>query len=172
GRVLCCEPNPAVAAALAATLRINNLGQAQVVPVAVSDADGDGWLAVDASDSGQSRLAAGGIAVPLRALDSLVAEHALDRLDLVKIDVEGHEAAVLAGATRTLKRLRPALIFESGHETPGDRNRIADLLQRFAYDTIAVLHHHGALPCASADYRAAAGACAGSEARNVVTLPL
>jgi FkbM family methyltransferase len=170
GRVLCCEPNPTVAAALAATLQINNLGQAEVLRVAVSDADGDGHLAIDPADSGQSRLAATGIAVRRRALDSIVAEAALGWIDLVKIDVEGHEAAVLAGATRTLDQFRPALIFESGHEAAGDRGRIAGLLDRASYDIVAVLHHYGALACTMADYRAATGPCAGG-ALNLLALP-
>lgn len=170
GRVLCCEPNPVVAAALAATLRINNLGQAEVLQLAVSDADGEGRFAIDRGDSGLSRLAAAGILVPLRALDSLVEEAALDRLDLIKIDVEGHEAAVLAGATQTLQRHCPALIFESGHEAADDRDRIAGLLERSAYDIVAVLHHYGALACTIADYRAGAGPCAGG-ALNLLALP-
>lgn len=171
GRILCCEPNPSVAAALAATLTINNLAQATVIPVAISAADGDGHLAVDATDSGQSRLADRGLAVRLRSLDSLVAEWELERIDLLKIDVEGHEAAVLDGAAQTLGRLHPAVIFESGHETSEERRRIADRLDACGYDIVAVLHHYGALACLSDDYRAAERACAGAEARNLLALP-
>ena len=170
GRVICCEPNPTVAAALAATLQINNLSHAQIFEVALSDADGEGHLAVNPQDSGQSRLADSGIAVPLRSLDSLVAETALDRVDLVKIDVEGHEAAVLAGAIRTLTDFRPALIFESGHEADGDRERIVGLLEQTGYDIVAVLHHHGALPSTMVDYRTGTGPCAG-DALNLLALP-
>ena len=171
GRVWCCEPNPSVAAALTATLTINNLAQATVVPVAISAADGDGYLAVDAADSGQSRLADHGLAVRLRSLDSLVAEHGLERIDLIKIDVEGHEAAVFDGAAQTLGRLHPAVIFESGHETAEERRRIAGRLDACGYDIVAVLHHYGALACTSGDYRTAENACAGAEARNLLALP-
>jgi FkbM family methyltransferase len=171
GRVLCCEPNPAMADALSATLAINNLPQAQVLTVALSADDGEGHLAIDSTDSGQSRLADKGVSVRLRSLDSLVAEHRLERLDLVKIDVEGHEAQVLAGAGETMRRLRPALIFESAHEAAAERAFIADRLEACGYEIIAVLHHYGALACSAADYRAATGACAGSEARNLLALP-
>src|SRR5262249_60002343 len=105
GCVLCIEPNPIVADPLAATLQINNLSHAHVLKVALSDADGTGLLAITAGDSGLSRLttaeAAGAVAVPLRSLDSLVSEHGLSQLDLVKIDVEGHERHVLHGAVET-----------------------------------------------------------------------
>jgi FkbM family methyltransferase len=170
GLVLCCEPNPAIAAALAATLKINNLGQAQVWPVAVSEQDGEGRLAIDRTDTGQSRLAVEGVPVPLRSLDSIVAEAALDRLNLIKIDVEGHEAAVLTGGAATLRRLRPAVVFESGHEAGGERAAIADLLDELAYDIVAVLHDFGALACTIADFRLAQAACANGIC-NLLALP-
>jgi FkbM family methyltransferase len=169
GRVLCCEPNPMIAAALARTLNINNLAYAEVWPVAISDSDDHGYLAIDTADTGRSHLAASGIAVKLRSLDSIAAEAMLDRVDLVKIDVEGHEAAVLAGGKQMLQRFRPALIFESGHETTDDRAAIADLLDELAYDIVAALHHLGAGAASSGDYRAAQGACAPG-VRNLLAL--
>jgi FkbM family methyltransferase len=170
GRVLCCDPNPSVAAALLATLRINNLRQAEVLQIALSDADGDGHLAIDPRDSGQSRLAASGIGVWLRTLDAIVAEAALARIDLIKIDVEGHEAAVLAGAAGALQRFRPAMIFESGHEAAGDRARIGEVLDQAGYAIVAALHHYGALACTTADYRAGTGPAAGGPL-NLLALP-
>jgi FkbM family methyltransferase len=171
GRVLCCEPNPLCVAALETTLRINRLRHVRVLPVAISDANGEGHLAIDPVDSGQSHLAESGMGVPLCTLDSLVAEQALTRLDLVKIDVEGHEPAVLTGAQQTLQRFHPALIFESGHEGHGDRERIAGLLEQVDYELVMVFQPYGALRCTMRDYRAAAGPCAGREARNILALP-
>jgi FkbM family methyltransferase len=45
-------------------------------------------------------------------LDAFVARHILSRLDLVKIDVDGHELPVLQGARETLDRFRPTLVME------------------------------------------------------------
>jgi FkbM family methyltransferase len=172
GRVLCCEPNPPIAAALAATLRINNLVQATVVEAGLSAEDGAGTLAPHAGNSGMARLdTTGGIAVRLCRLDTLVAEQALARVDLVKIDVEGHERAVLEGGTDTLRRFRPALVFESGHENQSDRAAIAALFAGLDYELVAVLHDYGALACDLDAYRAARGPCAGTEARNILALP-
>ncbi len=141
GRVLAIEPNPSVADALSVTLRINNLTQASLLRLALSDREGDGMLHVDPAHSGLSHLSDdAGMAVTLRRLDAIVAEAALTRLDLVKIDVEGHERAVLAGAGETLRRFRPTLVFESGHEGLADRAAIAAQLAEHDYDIVAVLH--------------------------------
>jgi len=45
-------------------------------------------------------------------LDDWSTDHPLDRLDLIKIDVEGSEMRVLEGAAQTLDRFRPILITE------------------------------------------------------------
>ena len=57
--------------------------------------------------------------VPMRRLDGLIAEAGLDRIDLLKIDVEGAESEVLAGID--LNRLRPrVLVIEAVNPaTPG-----------------------------------------------------
>jgi hypothetical protein len=46
------------------------------------------------------------------ALDEVLRQREVQRVDVVKIDVEGFEPAVLAGAQTMLGRDRPALIFE------------------------------------------------------------
>lgn len=50
--------------------------------------------------------------VATRTLDDIMAEHNPDRINLIKIDVEGSEAAVLAGARDTLWAYRPRLVIE------------------------------------------------------------
>jgi len=47
-------------------------------------------------------------------VDDFVAARGLHRLDFVKIDTDGHELEVLKGAVETLRRFRPAVIFEIG----------------------------------------------------------
>lgn len=53
--------------------------------------------------------------VPLRRLDDVLPELGLERVDLLKLDVEGHELAVLEGAARALHDGRlEAIQFEFG----------------------------------------------------------
>ncbi|ACM19018.1 SAM-dependent methyltransferase, putative [Geotalea daltonii FRC-32] len=47
--------------------------------------------------------------VPAISIDEFTTEQALERVDLIKLDVEGAEAEVLQGAIATLKRHRPQL---------------------------------------------------------------
>lgn len=51
--------------------------------------------------------------VPLVTLDEVMGD---DPVDLVKIDVENFESAVLDGATRILRQQRPAIVLELGDE--------------------------------------------------------
>ncbi len=57
--------------------------------------------------------ALGAIEVRLRTIDALVREEAIPPPDLVKIDVEGAECDVLAGAAETLHRWRPTVLLEA-----------------------------------------------------------
>jgi len=50
--------------------------------------------------------------VPCERLDAFVADTGLSRLDWIKLDAEGAEAAVLNGAQETLARFRPQIIAE------------------------------------------------------------
>lgn len=45
-------------------------------------------------------------------LDSYVQQNNLQQVDLIKIDVEGHEESVLLGAEKTIKKFKPDIIIE------------------------------------------------------------
>jgi hypothetical protein len=68
----------------------------------------------------------------------------LDRTDVLKIDVEGHEEAVLRGAERTLTERRPRLIIVEllgtryGH-TGNAPERVAGLLDEYGYEAAVEL---------------------------------
>ena len=119
-QVYAYEPN----SELAKFLRRSRAGNVTLSPLALSDRAGKAMLHVPViSDR---------TADPYASLEDHVAElvddsgaihrHEImtDRLDsldhsnigFIKIDVEGHEAAVIAGATETLRRERPTLLIE------------------------------------------------------------
>jgi len=45
-------------------------------------------------------------------LDRFVKRHRIDRVDVIKLDVDGHELPVLRGGFTTLRRLQPTLLME------------------------------------------------------------
>jgi FkbM family methyltransferase len=53
--------------------------------------------------------------VPVKRLDDVFPQLSLDRLDLLKIDVEGFELEVLAGAAETLNIYKPIIFMEMNH---------------------------------------------------------
>ena len=46
------------------------------------------------------------------SLDTLVATHGITRLDLIKMDVDGHEWDVLSGGRHTFESIRPTIVME------------------------------------------------------------
>ncbi len=90
-----------------------------VSPFALGDADKtvDMWLrsSVTGASSGTAALVPSGtghVTVTMRSMDTWVAHAALDRLDFMKLDVEGAELVVLAGAEQTVARFRPLILAE------------------------------------------------------------
>lgn len=111
--VVAFEANPNVAAVLRKTAPAN----AVVHQVAISDQDGatvelgvSGGRGREGRSSVEPQLHVGAerIAVPTRRLDS----YGLEDVRLIKVDVEGHELAVLQGARGVLERAHPVLVVE------------------------------------------------------------
>src|SRR5262249_25142805 len=87
--------------------------------------------------------AAEAISVPVRALDS----YELERVDAMKIDVEGAELDVLKGATRTIERARPLLLVEIEHRHhAGSIELVFDWLAQTGYEGMFLLPGRGLRP--------------------------
>lgn len=103
GRIVAVEPNPSLARQLRYNVRANDANDRMcVVEAAVGAESGTGALTVGARNSGENRLvdeaeSAGEATVPVRVatLADLVKEAGMDRIDCLKVDVEGREAEVI-----------------------------------------------------------------------------
>ncbi|MEX2218023.1 MAG: FkbM family methyltransferase [Phycisphaerales bacterium] len=128
GRVLAFEPQDRLAPRTAQSLRALGLRQVRLFHSAVSDRCGSAAIAVRRSSThGASMEGIRGDAidqqpVAIVSLDAVAAAERLPRVDFIKIDVEGHEMAVLRGASRILERFGPALLIEleARHHAGGD----------------------------------------------------
>jgi FkbM family methyltransferase len=54
--------------------------------------------------------------VPTTSIDALVASGELERVDFIKLDIEGAESEALTGAEQTLRRFRPRLALAAYHQ--------------------------------------------------------
>ena len=116
GRVIAFEPAPDSAAAVRAAAARNRLA-VEVVEVALGDMEGTVELRGDprygVHDAGVRSLFGEGEIVaraPLTTFDAGAAEAGLDRLDVVKIDIEGAEVLALRGMRASLRALRPRVV--------------------------------------------------------------
>ncbi|MEL7089974.1 MAG: FkbM family methyltransferase, partial [Planctomycetota bacterium] len=57
------------------------------------------------------------IEVPTTTLDAYARAHGIDKLHLIKMDIEGAEVAALRGGADTLRRLRPIIAIEYNRST-------------------------------------------------------
>jgi FkbM family methyltransferase len=96
----------------------------------LSDCSGVGYLS--------HQKEAGSIEVETTSIDQFVAQHVIDRLDLIKIDIEGAETAALIGAMNTIRQLRPILLIEYNRETAiragSSIEALDDLIESMDYD--------------------------------------
>ena len=153
GRVHAFEPIPFLNEALRKTALANGLNQVALDGRALGSAAGSSNFTIARGSHGRGNLGMSGlgerpdggetIQVEVTTLDSFALERRLDRLDFVKIDVEGLEAQVLAGGGDTLGRFHPAIVFETGHEDRDQRHAIYETLRPLGYRLIGIPVEHG-----------------------------
>lgn len=125
GRVLAIEPQTRLAGALLRNLEINSCRNVVLRSVALDGAPG--WLNMylrPSTNTGASgifrrRIDASAETVMARCLDDVVAEEGIDRVRVLKVDCEGAEDRVVAGALRTLGAQRVDFILMEFHPTVG-----------------------------------------------------
>ena len=120
GKVVAFEPEPENYAALAANLRLNEVVRATAENLALGAAPGELTLYRDDANRGGHSLAAAnvqrageGTRVRVTTLDAYAAEKLQGRrVGFIKIDVQGAEADVIAGAAGVLARDKPTILME------------------------------------------------------------
>jgi FkbM family methyltransferase len=152
GHVLAAEANPSVRTRLQDNLNLNRFGQVEVIPYAIANSEetvefygpkaddvdsGSGYVVRDVV---KERRAI--IRVETRRLDAIVSVAKIERLDLIKIDVEGLEWPVLQGGQQTIAKFRPHIVFEYNAEYVargrGDPHTIAEFFRMHRYRLFAI----------------------------------
>jgi FkbM family methyltransferase len=104
-RVVAVEPNPAVNRRLKGNLEANGVA-ATVIEAAISGRDGTVKMDFGSGPSVLSSIGESGTEVRSISLDSLLSENKIDSVDLLKLDLEGHEIEALGGAADALSQGR------------------------------------------------------------------
>jgi FkbM family methyltransferase len=148
GTVHAFEPSPRERAHLQSNIELNSLTNVHVYPVALGSAHSTASLSVsDREHPGHNTLGgfsyretsqAYSIEVAVQTLDEVVDREGLNRIDLMKIDVEGSETAVMRGAVETLRRFRPVIIAEANETALGQMGsstkELLDLIRGQGYE--------------------------------------
>jgi len=147
--IISIEPDAENRARLAFNCLSSNCN-AVIEPVAVAGTDGEGVLSPGDGNRGEIALleTGNGTKVSLETLASIVDRHGLDRIDAMKIDIEGHDYDALAAFyAKAEKSVWPRLVI--AETNPPDGHRIAGLMQASGYTVLertklnAIFEHTG-----------------------------
>jgi FkbM family methyltransferase len=131
GKVICIEPSALNFQYLRKNLEMEGKSNIQTYNVAVGDIDESVYLVADnrsnlcrvVKQSELNPIANGynedkhlGVRtlskIPMKRIDSLIGELAIDRLDLVRMDPEGYESNIYRGMKSTIQKYKPMLFIE------------------------------------------------------------
>ncbi len=113
GHVIAIEPEPVNFTSLARRLKASGLAdRVDAIRAAACEKAGAVRLELNPDHPGDHQLGEQGIAVAGVTLDGVAAERGWPNVSLIKIDVQGAERRVLAGARAIIARCRPALYVE------------------------------------------------------------
>ncbi|MGE0600065.1 MAG: FkbM family methyltransferase [Dehalococcoidia bacterium] len=155
GRVFAFEPLPEIGASLVKNAGLNGFDTIQLLPYAVADRDGRANLQTTSHPGGATLEGfgtpgdrTGTVSVGVRTLDGLLGSGIISKPNVIKIDVEGAEAAVLRGAARIISE-HPVLVYEldaaTAEELDAKRAEVEEELRRAGYSISELDRSYGAL---------------------------
>ena len=122
-RVISFEASPSTCRFLERNVAASGLGNIEIINKALGSEDMTSEITFAPNNrsggfvSNKTKASAGHVVeeIEIRRLDGLSAELSLDKLDFVKIDVEGHEKFVIEGGGKIIARHRPVVVLELNH---------------------------------------------------------
>jgi len=167
-KVIAVEPQPLIVDLLESNLKQFGDKRYKIFPVGISDADSSGWLEICDFNRGASKVVKEKnkhtVEIQLWSAKRLFASLQGEKIDLVKIDVEGHEETVLKASQEDLNRLRPrAIFFEDHAQSAAPDGPIGSIYRSIGYQVFGVKKRltrldfvsiHAAKDCIYNDYLA------------------
>ena len=124
GQVYSFEPGSYACSILRLAVRINGFSNIHLVAKGLSDQPGSQVLNTPLKDNGTFRYGLAHMSemnragpyhqeeVPVTTIDRFTADEGLQRLDFIKMDVQGWEMRILEGGAETITRYRPVMVVE------------------------------------------------------------
>jgi FkbM family methyltransferase len=144
GRVLAFEPNPHAFELLLATRERNGFANVDAYPLALGAFDGELPLTIPPGNLGSASLvpdddAGEAIGVSVRRLADVLEEASVSAIRLAKLDVEGYEPEVLAGALPRFSTMPPDAILTECHSLESAHGlAVGRQLRELAYDVFVI----------------------------------
>jgi FkbM family methyltransferase len=147
GKVLAFEPSPRDYGRLRTNCELNDFPAVRLFRMALSDSNGMADFGIaTAEHAGQNLLGESRPEIEIvhqervqtMRLDDVPEIAALERLDILKIDVEGEEYRLLRGAEQSIRKHRPVILFECSTSHLKARGsspeQVWELLGKWEYD--------------------------------------
>ncbi|MGY4711963.1 FkbM family methyltransferase [Mycolicibacterium sp. CBM1] len=136
GRVVAVEAHPATFTKLERVCRLNGLDNVEPVHAAVMDSDEPVTISdLDDGDYIENKIGGHGVQVPAVTIPDLLDTFKLDRIDFLKMNIEGAEVPALRGARDVLGLVRHAAIGchdfmadQTGDESYRTKELVRDML--------------------------------------------
>jgi FkbM family methyltransferase len=149
GKVFAFEPTPTTVRVLEKTVKLNGGSNVSIEPYALSHKKGKLTFHISENEVDNSNSLVNNkrtdrmenaIEVDVSTIDDIVREKGLERIDFIKIDVEGAELQVLKGGDQTISKFRPPMILsihpDSIKNFGDSQTEIWDYLKQHGYSII------------------------------------
>ena len=142
GKIFCFEPVPHLFKRLKHNVSINDFKGISIHNIALSDKKEDLFFNLPQSQNSGGIFLSDNITeeskkVSSVPLDEFCSENQIDKIDVIKIDVEGFELKVLKGAMLSLKKFKPKMFIEINdlhlHRAGGSAKEVMLLLEQVGY---------------------------------------
>jgi len=129
-KVIAVEPLPHLIEKLEANISLNKISNVRILPIVLSDKPElvNLYYPLNHPVGREGSLYRKNVCVEnvekvqleAKTIDQVMQEENCQRLDFIKIDVEGHEYPILLGGEKSIRKHKPAIIFEYEERTWGN----------------------------------------------------
>jgi FkbM family methyltransferase len=135
GKVIVLEPDPKNFEIVKYNVQVNQLDNVVLLCVAASNREGIIRLYQGDSGGWSSSFVVTGkhVDVPCTTLSALLEKLGIEKVDWMKVDVEGAELAVLEGSISLLQRSKNLKLIVEIHSRDCDEKKVISLLERSGY---------------------------------------